>query len=251
MTNYKANENFSLKQYLQEIIQDKIKIFNSLVQWSDEDRNKFKILVDELETPSATFKESGDKLERVVEFIINKTFFLEVYRNIRTLTNEIDEVITVSNNGKQAFQELNLSRELIQIPTDIFIGECKNYSRPLGVTYVGKFYSLMKAANISFGIIFTTRGLSGSYKNFQDAHGLTAVLKIVEDLRNCNNQFYILTFTKKDYLKMIEGVNFFELVKAKKLEMQLHADYNLFLSKCEKHELAEEIQSILRNVEKH
>ena len=49
---------------------------------------------------------------------------------------------------------------------------------------------------------------------------------------------------RSDYEKMLEGVNFFELVKAKKLEMQLAANYTTFL-KDNKHEAEEQIISIL------
>ena len=56
--------------------------------------------------------------------------------------------------------------------------------------------------------------------------------------------FFIITFTLDDYEKMLEGVNFFELVKAKKLEMQLAANYTTFL-KDNKHEAEEQIISIL------
>ena len=249
MNDYNENENFSLKQYFQEIIQDKIEKFNTLVQWTDEEKKDFKILIDELDKPSPNTKAHGDKLEKIVEFIFNKTFFFEIYRNVHTVTNEIDDVITISNKGKQALHECNLSRDLLEIPTDIFIGECKNYSEPLGVTYVGKFYSLMKSVNVSFGIIFTQHGLTGSSKGFKDAYGLANILKMVEELRNPDTKFYIITFTKEDYIKMIEGTTFFEIVKAKKLELKLHSDYNSFLSKCDKHKAENEIKLIMSEID--
>lgn len=42
--------------------------------------------------------------------------------------------------------------------------------------------------------------------------------------------FYILTFTDEDYDKLLEGVTFFELVRAKKLEIQLASSYETFIT---------------------
>ena len=35
-----------------------------------------------------------------------------------------------------------------------FIGECKNYNKKVGVTYVGKFCSLMLTTGCTLGILF-------------------------------------------------------------------------------------------------
>lgn len=247
MNDKNISENFSVAQYFEDIVKDDVKKFDTILQWSEEDKVAFKFLIKELDVPSETTKQTGDKLENIVEFIIRKTFFFEVYKNVRTTTNEIDEVIVLSKLGKQALHKFNLSRDLISIPNDIFIGECKNYSKSLNVTYVGKFYSLMKSTNISFGIIFTQHGLTGTSEDFKDAYGLVKVLKIMEDLKNPDKKFYILTFTREDYQKMIEGHNFFELVEAKKLELTLHANYNSFIP--DRHEATDEINSIISTLE--
>ena len=69
-----VNENYSLKQYMQEIINEKIKIFDNLIRWGEQDKEQFAQLLSELEKPfdksKETTKDKGDRLEKLVEFII-------------------------------------------------------------------------------------------------------------------------------------------------------------------------------------
>ncbi len=235
-----------LRDYLDQIVQEPIDKFEGFITWTDDDKAEFGELLGELKKPFDRGKETtkgiGDRLEKLVEFIIQKTYFFEIYRNVHTETNEIDEVITLSNRGKQAIQSFGLSRDLIPIDQDLFLGECKNYKSNLGVTYVGKFYSLLSVTGVSFGVVFTQKGLTGNPEGYKDAYGLTKVLRMVESSKG--KDFYILTFTMEDYEKMLEGITFFELVKAKKMAMQLASDYTTFLAE-NKHEAEEQIKSIL------
>lgn len=239
---------YNLREYLDQIVQDPLDKFKAFITWSQNDKEEFKQLLDRLKEPydktKETTKDKGDRLEQLVEFIIRKTYFFEVYKNVRTETNEIDEVIILSDRGKQAIKSFNLSRELIPIKEDLFLGECKNYQSNLGVTYVGKFYSLLSISNIAFGVIFTQKGLTGDSEGYKDAYGLTKVLRMVEKINK--RDFFIITFTLEDYEKMLEGITFFELVKAKKMEMQLASNYRTFL-KDNKHEAEEQIIEILND----
>lgn len=235
-----------LRTYLDQIVQEPIDKFEGFITWTDDDKAEFGELLGKLKKPfdrdKETTKDIGDRLEKLVEFIIQKTYFFEIFRNVHTETNEIDEVIMLSDRGKQAIQSFDLSRNLIPIDQDLFLGECKNYKANLDVTYVGKFYSLLSVTGISFGIVFTQKGLTGDPEGYKDANGLTKVLRMVESSKG--KDFYILTFTMEDYEKMLEGKTFFELVKAKKLAMQLASDYTTFL-KENKHEAEDQIKSIL------
>ena len=235
-----------LRTYLDQIVQEPIDKFKGFITWTDGDKAEFGELLGELKKPfdrdKETTKDIGDRLEKLVEFIIKKTYFFEIYRNVHTGTNEIDEVIVLSDRGKQAIQLFDLSRDLIPIDQDLFLGECKNYKANLGVTYVGKFYSLLSVTGISFGVVFTQNGLTGDPEGYKDAYGLTKVLRMVDSSKG--KDFYILTFTLEDYEKMLEGMTFFELVKAKKMAMQLAADYTTFLTD-NKHEAEAQIKSIL------
>lgn len=246
MSNNQETQGLDLKSYLNQIVQEPMDKFKGFITWTDKDKEEFKILLDELKKPfdkdNETTKEKGNRLEKLVEFIIHKTYFFEIYKNVHTETNEIDEVIVLSDRGKQAIQSFNLSRDLIPIKQDLFLGECKNYKSNLNVTYVGKFYSLLSITGISFGIVFTQKGLTGEPKGYKDAYGLTKVLRMVESSKG--NDFFIIAFTLEDYERMLEGTTFFDLVKTKKMEMQLASDYTTFLAD-NKHEAEEEVKTIL------
>lgn len=242
--------NLNLREYFDQIVQNDLDKFEMFVRWTEDDKEEFKVLLDNLKRPYdknvETTKSKGDRLELLVEFIIKKSYFFEIFKNVHTETNEIDEVIIFSDRGKQAIKRFNISRELIPIEEDIFLGECKNFNANLGVTYVGKFYSLMTVTGFSFGIIFTQKGLTGDSEGYKDAYGLTKVLRMVEKSKNERNNFYILTFTLEDYEKLLQGQTFFELIKAKKLEMQIASDYNNFINE-NKHSAEDEIKKIVRD----
>lgn len=237
-----------LRAYLDQVVKDDLSKYEGFITWTDGDKTEFKGLLDDLKKPfdreNETTKDKGDRLERLVEFIIRKTYFFEIYKNVHTETNEIDEVIVLSDRGRQALTTFKLSRDLIPIDRDLFLGECKNFKSNLGVTYVGKFYSLMTVTGITLGIIFTQKGLTGDSEGYKDAYGLTKVLRMVENSRNEGKDFYILTFTMEDYEKMLNGKTFFDLIKAKKLEMQLASDYMAFIED-NRHEAEDEIKNIL------
>ncbi len=244
-------ENLNLRDYFDQIVQDELAIFESFLQWTDRDQEEFRVLLDNLKQPYnkevETTKSKGDRLENLVEFIIKKSYFFEVYKKVHTETNEIDEVIVLSSRGKQALKRFNLTRDLIPIDENIFLGECKNYESNLNVTYVGKFYSLMTVTDISFGIIFTQKGLTGESESYRDANGLVKVLRMVEKSKNKGKEFYILSFALEDYEKLLQGTTFFELVKAKKLEMQLASNYCNFL-KDNQHDSESKIKEIISEI---
>lgn len=242
------NENYSLKQYMQEIVNDKLKIFEELIRWGDQEKQEFAKLLANLEKPFdknvETTKDKGDRLEKLVEFIVENSFFYSIYKNIHTETNEIDEIVVLSEQGKQAIETFGLSKELLPTEQEMFLGECKNYKTSLGVTYVGKFYSLLVATDTTFGLIFTQNGLSGSTEGFKDAYGLAKVLRLVEKYEH-GRELCILTFTIDDYRLLLEGYTFFDLIKAKKLELQVASNYQNFLQE-NMHDNIEEIKSIIQ-----
>lgn len=249
MTDIKK-ENYSIKEYLQEIIQKPLDIFYELTAWSEEDKQDFSVLLANLKRPfdksTETTKEKGDRLENLVSFLIQKSYFFEIYRNIHTGTNEIDEVIILSERGKQALHEFNLARDILEIESDIALGECKNYASTLNVTYVGKFYSLLVSTDVPFGIIFTQKGLTGNENEFHDSYGLTKVLRIIEKYQN-NREMFILTFTLEDYEQIANGKSFFDLIKAKKIALRLSSDYHSFL-KDYNHDNIDSIKQIIQSI---
>lgn len=239
---------YSSAEYFKEIVKDAEDQYHQLIAWSPKQKAEFSALLTDLDAKGSTTRETGDKLERIVDFIIKNSFFFEIHTNIHTKTNEIDEVIVLSDQGQIALHRLNLPRKILPIEDDIFLGECKNYFTTLGVTYVGKFYSLLNATGSSFGIIFTRLGLTGDSKGFEDGYGLTKVLRMIEQAKNPNKDFNIIVFTYSDYQKLLDGTSFFEIVKAKKLELQLAADYNQFI-KDNRHEAEDELKNVLAAIQ--
>ncbi len=218
---------------LKYIVDDSIDRFKELHSWKEKDYAEFEILLNHLKDVNGKKDvktgEKGKALEKIVNFIIRKTYFFEVYENITTGTNEIDQIIRLSDKGLQALGSLQISRELLQIEEDIFLGECKNYAQNLSVTYVGKFYGLLKSTDCSFGIIFSYKGLTGNEESWTDSHGLLKIFRLIEKYESQNPNFYILEFNIDDYEKIKDGVSFFDLVKEKKTAIQIGTNHNQFL----------------------
>lgn len=229
----------SMKDYWLNQATDSAEAFGETQRWSDSDKSQFAILLDKLKNISgeATTREIGDALEDVAKFVIKNTFFYDVYQNIRTENNEIDQVVRLSAKGKQLKMMLNLSDDLLPTTEKVWLGECKNYQGKLGVTYVGKFYGLLKTTNVNFGVLFTKNGLTGDPRGYHDAYGLLKTFKVLEETKG-TKEFFIIAFTMDDYEQLLDGHTFFEMIEAKKLEIKIGANYRCFL---EEHEAADEI----------
>ena len=159
-------------------------------------------------------KEKGDTLENIVNYIVEKNFFLKVYPNKRTATHEIDQFIVLSDYGKQAMHEYNFSKELLGFENGYFLGECKNYDGKVPATWVGKFNTLLKVSgNCEIGVIFSYEGLTGEENNWYDAHGLT---KIIFKMDNSNRPTCILDFNKSDFERILNRESFLDIIISKK-----------------------------------
>ncbi|HAR5604689.1 TPA: hypothetical protein ACOE5A_002703, partial [Staphylococcus aureus] len=100
------------------------------------DAEEYKTLVKDLsilEKPSVSTKEKGDRLERILINILSNSGLFNVTSNKRTSTNEID--IRVEKTTQLVLVENHYSFDV----ENVIYFECKNYSRKLGVTYIGKF----------------------------------------------------------------------------------------------------------------
>lgn len=241
----------SAADYLELIIRNPVKSFNELTEWKSEDFHEYKCLLDKLThingAKNITTTEKGLALERLVEFVINKTFFYKVYGNVETGTNEIDQVVALTKEGKQALDQLKISRRLIPIDEDLFLCECKNYQASLGVTWVGKFYGLLNSCDCNFGIIFTVNGLTGREETWSNSFGLIRVFNLIQKYKYGNDKFRIIEFNLEDYMKIASGDKFFELLEAKIKAMKLAATYEQFLDD-NIHEKQKEVKEIIENL---
>lgn len=71
--------NYSLKKYMEEIVQNDLDKFDTFTRWGDSEKEEFKVLLENLKKPYdrsiETTKSKGDRLENLVEFIIKKKLF--------------------------------------------------------------------------------------------------------------------------------------------------------------------------------
>lgn len=232
-----------------------VESFYKFVEWTEDDYKEYDQLLEEFKKANKKrtkkksneddevikTREKGDALENIVNFIIDKSFFLQVHPNKRTSTNEIDQFVVISDNGKQALKKYEFSTELLGFNNGYFIGECKNYDDSVAATWVGKFCTLLQTCgNCELGIIFSYYGLTGKENNWYDAHGLT---KVIYRMELGNNKTHILDFNKDDFeLLKNKKVNFFKIIDAKKKALISGSKSSNFLD--EKHEANEDMEKI-------
>lgn len=168
-----------------------------------------------------------EKLAGTLFFYGNAVFNKAV--NCRTVTNEIDILV-------------EWNREALQIGLDRaydflghgFLCECKNYIGNVDVTYVGKFYSLMKVSDVKFGIIFSRTGLSGT-NIWVDGKGLARKIALREKI-------YIIDVTWDDFERIYnKETNIFSIMNDKYTAMKHDISYDEYISKHEAEEKFKEI----------
>ncbi len=165
----------------------------------------------------------GKALEDLVTYLLEISGKLfEVERNIRTTTNEIDQIIMLKPMGKML-----MSYGLLDKRFGTFLGECKNYNKSVDVTYVGKFCSLLMTNQIKLGILFSYHGISG--KNWSNGSGL--VKKIYLNKEKLEERICIIDFSIKDFERISKGNNFIQIVIDKLNALQFDTDISRFINK--------------------
>lgn len=163
----------------------------------------------------------GNLLEELIECLFAEGYekIFDVYRQCRTSTNEIDILLHWTNLARVF--GISYSFEFIG---DSLLCECKNYKKTVDVTYVGKFYSLMRSSRTNVGLMIAWNGISGRGK-WDSAKGL--VKKIV--LRdNC----YIIVIDKEDLRRIyLKETNIFSLLYQKYESLKLELDYSKYIEK--------------------
>lgn len=195
--------------------------------------NTYKVLLEEFErlnnisansinAPKNLHNLKGEALEKLVRFLLKISGnIFTVYSNLRTSTNEIDDLISLTPKGKTL-----LSWNLINKQLDNCICECKNYDKPLSVTYIGKFCSLLLTNNIRLGILFSYNGVTG--KDWQDGAGLIKKFYICKE--NLDDRFCIVNFTIKEFRAILNGKNLLEIIDEQIKSLQLDTDFSRYIS---------------------
>lgn len=235
-------------------ISNGVERFKTLTEWSCKDYEDYGLLLEKAQKVSGKkdseekTKEVGDLLEDLVTFIIERTYFFDVIRNIRTRTNEIDLYISRSKEGAQAISQYNLSEDLLIIPEKEFVSECKNYDKNIGATWFGKFYAVMKTCDCDFGILFSLKRATGNFDNWSDSYGLIRTLRLIEKYEHGKN-FYLIDFGLADFESINQETSFFDIIERKIIALKTGTDYDRFIRKLQK-DLDEEKKSISEEFKK-
>ena len=195
---------------------------SACMQMSEDNHKLFCEMYDSIFKPSTTTKGKGNKLEELAELLFLKAFpnIFDVVRNCRTSTNEIDLIIswTQQANG------IGLTNEFAGLG-NTFLCECKNYDKKVDVTSIGKFASLLSCSDTHMGVLIAWKGVTG--KGWANGNGLIKKLALAE-------RRYIIVITKDDlYAIYCKKTNLFNLLKTKYRALKHDISYEKHMSKHE------------------
>ena len=198
--------------------------FEKICEYIDLEKQEYNRLLDDFKKKNSSkcsTKEKGDSLENIASFVLKSGNIFEVYKNVRTSTNELDQLVKTTVNGS-----ILCSNGILDSRLSNFIGECKNYSKGVSVTYVGKVCSLLQTMNIKICILFSYKGITGS--GWKDASGL--VKKFYMSKENQNEKYCIIDFNISDFESIKSGNNFLKIIEDKIMTLKVDTDYTTFLS---------------------
>lgn len=206
--------------------------YKKICEFSENQKKEYNILLANLKkvnSSKASTNEKGKALEDIASFVIKSSNIFEIYKNIRTSTNELDQLIKTNNKGKILFSNGIIDKRLKN-----FIGECKNYKDKVSVTYVGKICSLLTTTNNKICILFSYYGVSG--KSWENSSGL--IRKFYMSKENEEDRFCIIDFNINDFISIQNGNNILQIIEDKILALQNDTSYKTLLSS---HELENQI----------
>lgn len=205
------NEEFSLKE-ISKLTDDQMKEYTDRLEY-------FK----RINSSKSSTEEKRASLEDLVSFLLGVyDNYFHLIPGVRTGTNEIDQVITSKNSIK-----VMIANNLLDPRFNNFLCECKNYSKKVDVTYVGKFASLLLTTSKQLGILFSYKGVTGT--NWQDASGLIKKFYLCKE--KTESRFCILDFNIVDFELVKDGYPFFQLLHDKMLALEMDTSITKLISK--------------------
>ncbi|MES5836473.1 acetylglutamate semialdehyde dehydrogenase [Bacillus cereus group sp. MG11] len=199
--------------------------YDVLTTLDGQEKLEYSKLLEELEVaqgnPTYTTRQKGDALESLVNFLIEKSVVFQLHQNIRTSSNEIDQLLVLNSTGRKFKQQ-----GLLNLNEDVILAECKNYQDKVDVTWVGKFFSLMTYTSTKIGLLFSYHGLTG--ESWRDAVGLTKKLYLSKE--NAAERIHILEFSMKDFKLIAEGHTLLGLIEDKTLALRTDTNYIKLIS---------------------
>lgn len=202
-------------EYFDNYYQDKANGFRDMLKLSDQDKITYEELLSTLikindNRNDFSTQVKGEGLEKLATFLIKKTKMLKVYKNLHTSTNEIDVLSVLTPAGKDFISHLPFDDSCV-------LCECKNYADTIGVTWVGKFYSLLKQYRCNLGIIFSYYGLSG--KDWEDGVGLTKKICLRDNV--C-----LINLNIEDFNRIKDGESIINIISNKIESLKFDVNFN-------------------------
>lgn len=165
--------------------------------------------------------EKGKSLESLVSFLFKNSLIFNIHENLRTSSNELDIVLHLNQKG-QLFKRFGwITSDYSKI-----IGECKNYEGKVGVTYVGKFCTLVTHLSCKIGVMFSYNGMTGNDKHWSDGKGLAKKIHLKTLSHPSEDTIHILDFSIKDFESISSGYSLVEIINAKITALELDASYD-------------------------
>ena len=166
---------------------------SGLLMLNNEGYKRFAICYEKIRDNHFRKEDKGKLLEQLMYSIFTQGYstIWACRKNCRTSTNEIDIQLNWTENARLA--NINTSFPCFG---ETFLCECKNYKGAVNVTYVGKFYSLLKVTNSQLGVLVSWEGVSGR-GSWSDSKGLIKKIALRENV-------YIIVIDKNDLKKIYE-----------------------------------------------
>lgn len=193
---------------------------SSLLYLSDSQQAQFNEFFSKLECVNCTKQEKGKYLENLSDILFDRGLF-HVLKNCRTSSNELDILVEWSQDAR-----LSSMHTAFPFLGETFICECKNYTHPVSVTYVGKFFSLLVASGEKFGIMISWNGVTAR-SPWSDALGLIKKIALKEGI-------FIIVIDRVDLQRICnKETNLFSLLSDKYNALKNDIDYSAWISKHE------------------
>lgn len=162
--------------------------------------------------------EKGILLEKLAAKILSVRNLFSRKERVLCDSNEIDILLQPATNT--SFYNSLLPEYLKKD----FLIECKNHKKPIDVTLLGKFYSLMRYKKSKFGIMFSNLPLTGQ-SVWEDSVGLTKKLYLRDDT-------IIINITIERMKEILEkNINIIAAIKKEVNEIIYHTKFEDYISK--------------------
>jgi hypothetical protein len=138
---------------------------------------------------------SGKVLERLANYLLSTIPGFRATTRRKSRTTDYDVVCTVEGN------EIDFRAEIGRY----FVCECKDLGNSVDFSIIAKFCRVLDSTKCKFGILFSTKGISGSGKG---TYAEREQMKIYQD-----RGLVIVTVDRDDFNAIAEGSNFVTILR--------------------------------------